>query len=95
MGSDGPRRRPQGEGRPVTWSYRVIRDDDGGHRIAEIYTDLPHVPGRIAWSADPRYPWGDTLDELRTDLERMRLALLQPVLPESELRAAIEKVSPE
>lgn len=73
----------------MSWSYRVIRDDDGGHRIAEVYTDLPHVPGRLAWSADPRYPWGDTLDELKTDLERMRLALLQPVLDESELRAAI------
>lgn len=70
-----------------TWRYRVIRDDEGGHRVAEVY-DLSD--GSRPWSTNPAYPWGDTLEELQSDMNRMMLAFDLPVLVEAELRAAQE-----
>lgn len=68
----------------MTWTYRVIRAADGGCRIAEVYT----TDGAPLWTADPIAPYGDNLDELRTDVHRMADALLKPVLDEAELQAA-------
>jgi hypothetical protein len=74
----------------MTWRYRIIRDQDGGHRIAEVYTDLPHVPGRTSWTADPIAPYGDSLAELQRSMNLMTRALHEPVLDETELKAKIE-----
>ena len=68
----------------MTWQYRVVRSDDGGHRIAEVYATPGGPP---MWTADPIAPYGDSLDELRRDVLRMQRALEQPVLVEAELRA--------
>lgn len=72
----------------MTWTYRIIRDEEGGHRIAEVYTDLLHVEGGTSWTADPIAPYGESLDELRRTLDMMRHAFNYPVLEETELQAA-------
>ena len=74
----------------MTWTYRIICDEHGTHRIAEVYTDLLHVEGGIAWTADPIAPVGETPDELRLDLDRMILAFDKPILDEATLRETLK-----
>ena len=74
----------------MTWTYRIIRDEDGGHRIAEVYTDLLHVEGGISWTADPIAPVGDDPDELLRDITRMLKACGLPILDEATLRETIK-----
>lgn len=76
----------------MTWTYRIIRDAEGGHRIAEVYGDPNAHP---AWTADPVYPWGDTLGELKRDMTRMMKAFKLPVLDEVELARAAKEGKPQ
>ena len=66
----------------MTWTYRVIRDENGGHRIAEVYTG----ESSPMWTETPCYPWGDDLEELRRDMALMLEAFDKPVLDEATLR---------
>lgn len=72
--------------RVTGWQYRVVRDDEGGHRIAEVYT---LEDGSLAWTQDPVYPWGDSFEEIKADVQNMFLALSYdpPVLYERDLFA--------
>lgn len=70
----------------MSWTYRIIRDKDGGHRIAEVYTD----DELNLWTEEPCYPWGDDLPELRSDMRRMMTAFDKPVLDEATLRETAE-----
>lgn len=74
----------------MTWTYRIIRDENGGHRIAEVYTNLPHVDGGTSWTTDPIAPYGNDADELKRDFDRMRAAFGNPVLDEATLRETIK-----
>jgi len=72
----------------MTWNYRVIRRTDATSAaeefgIHEVYYDSA---GRIeAWTEEPSAPFGESLAELRADLEFMERAMSQPTLNESDL----------
>jgi hypothetical protein len=68
------------------WQYRIIRDKEGGHRIAEVYVLRD---GSIAWTQDPVAPYGNDFREIRADVDRMLRAFDYdpPVLIEEELEA--------
>jgi hypothetical protein len=71
------------------WNYRVIRETY--HSSADWYTirEVHYPDGAdpaqatvkgLAYSSHPRQPGGDTLADLKDELERMLEALRRPVL---------------
>jgi hypothetical protein len=70
----------------LTWDYRVI-GRDGEYAIYEVYYDnAGHIE---AFSDEPVWPVGESLEELRQDLAHYHHALEQPVLDYQELRAQV------
>ena len=65
----------------MRWSYRV-RAVDGAYDIIECYYEDEKF---IGWT-DRLSPLGDSLEELRRDLEHMMRALDLPVLTNKDLR---------
>ena len=66
----------------MTWNHRVTKatvDGETVYEIREVYYDLPDSDG-IGWTQNASTPYGQTLDELRTDLQRMLEALDKPVI---------------
>ncbi len=64
------------------WNHRVMHklESDGSHSytIHEVYYD---VDGAVTgWTENGIAPYGETLEELRSDLKRMVKALSKPVL---------------
>ncbi len=63
---------PFAEGGPLTWNYRVIRQDttdERSYEIREVYYD---TRGDIeTYTENPVCPSGETLEELVEDLEHM------------------------
>lgn len=64
------------------WNYRVIESEDI-FRIHEVYYN--EKGGITAFSENPITPLGETLDELRGDLEYYLQALDRPVLKKEEI----------
>ena len=69
----------------MTWNYRVIHEkiilgdyEEDVYTIHEVYYDEEGNPELTTESAC--YPQGETLDELREDMEFYRRALSKPVL---------------
>jgi hypothetical protein len=70
----------------VKWDYRVVKktnvcDLDGnyvGFGIHEVYYDADGVPTMC--TEDTVEPWGETLEELESDMKRYFEALQKPVL---------------
>jgi hypothetical protein len=62
----------------MTWNYRVFQNDAGEVGIVEVYYDKDGKP--IARTEGFMNPYGETLMELRTDIEWMLVALEKPVL---------------
>lgn len=61
-----------------TWSYRVLRYDDGSLGLHEVYYD---VAGRaVTCTEDTVDVVGDDLVELRAELEMMLRALDEPIM---------------
>lgn len=59
----------------MTWNHRVMRtevDDEAMYAIHEVYYK---ADGSVAAWTGPVEPFGDTLAELRRELERMLAAL--------------------
>lgn len=66
----------------MSWEYRVI-EHDGMFTIHEVYyNDKGDV---ISISQDPMGPSGDTLEELKSDMEYFLEALDMPVLKKEEI----------
>ena len=66
----------------MTWNYRVIVRD-GEFAIHEVYYD---DAGNIeAFTDEPVYPAGESVEELHKDVEYYQHALRQPVLDYHEL----------
>lgn len=69
------------------WNHRVMRQhfdgtDEVTYGIREVfYNDDGSIDG---WTAEPIDPHGETVEELRADLERMLACLDRPVLDEVE-----------
>ncbi len=61
----------------TTWNYRVINRDDTFAIYEAYYDDAGNV---ISITAEPVAPLGESLAELRADLEHYRKALDEPVL---------------
>ena len=78
----------------MSWNHRIIQDIHGDFSVREVfyheeYEQLPaeelkekHVYG---WTEIAVAAYGDTLEEIRTELERMLMATKDSVLLESEL----------
>ena len=69
----------------MKWDYRVVKktnvSSDGnyvGFGIHEVYYDADGVPAMC--TEDTVEPWGETLEELESDMKRYFEALQKPVL---------------
>lgn len=72
----------------MTWNYRVVFDR-GTYSIYEIYYDKA---GNIEFfTQDSVAPGGDSIKELKQDLEWMLKTIKQPVLKLTELDKVIKK----
>jgi hypothetical protein len=63
------------------WNYRVIKhtfEGDDYYRVHSVYYENADTP--IGVSKDSVHPHGDSVDELRADIELMLLAFSLPVL---------------
>ena len=63
------------------WQYRVT-STDGVFQIREVYFDDDGTPQLM--SEHPDYPQGDTVEELKEDIQAMLKALELPVLDYDE-----------
>lgn len=75
----------------MTWNHRVVKrkgkpfhgiPQPDWYAIHEVYYDKKGRPKTL--TAEPVAPGGETPDELRDDLNRMRDALKKPILQESD-----------
>ena len=70
----------------MKWDYRVVKrtnastdgDSYTGFGIHEVYYDAEGVPTMC--TEDTVEPWGETLEELESDMKRYFEALQKPVL---------------
>lgn len=67
----------------MTWNYRVIRhlatqDGTAHYAIHEVYYNEHGTPYMV--SLEPAKPFGETLDELKSDLGMIHAALRKPAL---------------
>jgi YD repeat-containing protein len=72
----------------MSWNHRVVSytDAEGTTHfgIHEVYYDESGRPTMYTESA--MSPYGESLEELRIDLERMRAALEEPVLTDDDFK---------
>ena len=66
----------------MSWNYRVVKSKTD-LRIFDVYYDDAGAP--IATHDVPTYVYGETLAELRAQLELMLEALDEPILDEAEI----------
>ncbi len=72
------------------WNYRVFKDEYGALTFRETVYEGLEVSGWTSWAA----PRGETLDELRSDLCGMLLALGKPIIDEKkEQKKADRKIA--
>lgn len=65
------------------WNYRVMLDRSGRVGIREVYYNND---GEIVdWTTERMDPWGETIEELKLDLDKFNEALDKPVLDEVAL----------
>lgn len=67
------------------WDYRVIEHEEMFY-IHEVYYN--DKGGITAISENPMHPCGESLDELKSDIEYFLQALNRPVLKKEEIRFA-------
>lgn len=76
----------------MSWTYRALRrveQDEPYLCIVEVYTA---DDGTVTWTENASWPSGATVDELRSDLFMMGVALLKPVM--EEVNGTIRDVEP-
>jgi len=64
----------------MSWNYRVIKKKhelEDSYSIHEVYYDdgVPH-----SWSENPQKPYGSSVEELKSNIDMMMVALGKPVL---------------
>lgn len=69
----------------MSWNYRVVRGAND-LRIFDVYYDESGRP--IATHAAPAYVYGETMDDLRAQLQLMNEALTLPILDEADIGTA-------
>ena len=71
----------------ISWDYRII-EHDGVFTVHEVhYNDMG---GIISVSEDPMGPSGETLEELKEDMEYFLQAFNMPVLGKEEIKFVVE-----
>ena len=69
----------------ISWDYRII-EHDGAFTVHEVhYNDKGDI---ISISEDPMGPSGETLEELKEDMEYFLQAFNRPVLRKEEIEFA-------
>ena len=72
----------------MSWNYRVIQEG-GAFSVREVYAHK--VTGHAEHvTVDPCAPFGESVEELRADLDRMTLALRLPVIQYGDIPCACE-----
>jgi len=75
----------------LTWNYRVIRHKTSGGDVFVIHEVYYDADGRIEYiTADPVYPGGETLAELKDDALAYLAAFAKPVLDYEDVVKQIE-----
>ena len=62
----------------MTWNYRVVKKDNYFAIHEAFYDEKSKKPHSI--TAEPCEPYGETLEELKEDIEWFTIALEKPVL---------------
>jgi hypothetical protein len=82
----------------MTWNYRVIRHVEEDWRegavgipvcdLVDVYTvhEVYYGDEGVPWgyTEEPSYPQGESLEELRKDMEYYARAVIEPVLKEED-----------
>jgi hypothetical protein len=68
------------------WNYRVIEHEKMFYIHEVYYNDKGEI---TAISENPMHPCGESLDELKSDMEYFLQALNRPVLKKEEIRFAL------
>jgi hypothetical protein len=66
----------------MSWNYRVVRGAQG-LSIFDVYYDAAGKP--VSTHVAPTYVCGESIDELKSQIELMRAALSEPILDEAEI----------
>lgn len=69
----------------MTWNYRVVRSKEGLRIFDVYYDDAGHA---IATHVQPTYVYGETVEEMKEQLELMLGALAKTILEEDEIGAS-------
>lgn len=69
----------------MVWNYRVIEHDKLFYIHEVYYNDNGDI---TAISEDPMHPHGETLEELKNDMEYFLQALSRPVLQKEKIKFA-------
>ena len=75
----------------MSWNYRVVKkrhgpdETDVGYAIHEVYYDSDGNP--TSCTVREMEPWGETLEELESDMKMFTVALQKPVLIFEEIGA--------
>jgi hypothetical protein len=59
------------------WNHRVVKQNEL-YTIREVFFEPGGAPH--SWTAEPIHPQGETLEELKKEIERMLQACSEPVL---------------
>ena len=75
------------------WNYRVVhrlhKHPKGDEHVYAIHEAYYNSAGLVeAVTQNPVEPWGETLEELKTSLQRMNEALAKPILDWDKLPEA-------
>ena len=73
------------------WNYRIVRKGND-FAIYEVYYNDNGKP--FAFTDEPCRPWGESLDELKTDMKYFQEALSAPVLDSQDLEKQCKKNEP-
>lgn len=63
----------------MSWNYRVAEETHGGVKVYTI-REFYYIGDKTGWTATDIAPYGETPEELKTDLERMLQAFDLPVV---------------
>ena len=65
----------------ATWNYRLFKEDENNLAIHEVYY---HKGEPSLYTENPVAPFGESVDEIKEDLEKMLLSFNKPILTEKD-----------
>jgi hypothetical protein len=74
-----------------TWNFRIISKKVGksiSYSIHEVYYENGNI---TSWTKNPCRMFGESINELEKDLERMARAFIEPVLDYNDLSKIIKR----